>query len=114
MTTSNISRFHNLIYNWTVSGDQARSEFTTNPGLPGWTGSKTEWGVWEAMGADTDAMIARIDLLMLANTMTDAQKASLKAAAAAITNADANLQARRRAQMLLYIVGTSPLFLVDR
>ena len=46
--------------------------------------------------------------------MTDAHKAALKAAAAAITNADGNLQARRRAQMLLYIVGTSPLFLVDR
>ena len=114
MTTSNVTRFHNLIYNWTVTGDQTRSEFTTNPGIPGWAGSRTEWAAWEAMGTDTDAMISRIDLLMLANTMTDAQKASLRAAAAAITNADATLQARRRAQMLLYIVGTSPLFLVDR
>ncbi|WP_326525157.1 DUF1800 domain-containing protein [Sphingomonas sp.] len=114
LTTSNVVRVHNLIYNWTVSGDQTRSEFTTNPGIPGWTGSKTEWGAWEAMGTDTDAMIARIDLLLMANTMTDAQKAALRAAAAAITNADANLQARRRAQMLLYIVGTSPHFLVDR
>lgn len=114
MTTSNITRFHNFVYNWTISGDQARSEFTTNPGLPGWVGSRTEWGAWEAMGTDTDAMIARIDLLMMANTMTDAQKTALRAAAAAITNADAALQARRRAQMLLYIVVTSPLFLVDR
>ncbi|MFD1786905.1 DUF1800 family protein [Sphingomonas floccifaciens] len=114
MTTSNITRLHNFVYNWTVGGDQARSEFTTNPGIPGWSGSKTEWGAWEAMGADTDAMISRIDLLMMANTMTDAQKTSLKAAATAITNTDATLQARRRAQMLLYIVGTSPLFLVDR
>lgn len=114
MTTSNITRFHNFVYNWTVTGDQTRSEFTTNPGIPGWVGSKTEWGAWEAMGTDTDAIIARIDLLLLANTMTDAQKTALKAAAAAITNTDVNLQARRRAQMLLYIVGTSPLFLVDR
>lgn len=114
MTTSNITRFHNFVYNWTISGDQTRSEFTTNPGIPGWVGSKTEWGAWEAMGTDIDAMITRIDLLMMANTMTDAQKLALKAATTAITNADAALQARRRAQMLLYIVGTSPLFLVDR
>lgn len=114
MTTSTITRFHNFVYNWTIAGDQTRSEFTTNPGIPGWVGSKTEWGAWEAMGADTDAMVSRIDLLMMANTMTDAQKVALKAAAMAITNADATLQARRRAQMMLYIVGTSPLFLVDR
>lgn len=114
MTTSNVTRFHNFVYNWTISGDQTRSEFTTNPGIPGWVGSKTEWGAWEALGTDTDAMIARINLLMMANTMTDAQKTALKAAATAITNADATLQARRRAQMMLYIVGTSPLFLVDR
>ncbi len=114
MTTSNVTRFHNFVYNWTITGDQTRSEFTTNPGIPGWTGSKTEWAAWEAFGTDTDSMISRINMLMMANTMTDPQKAALKAAAAAITNTDANLQARRRAQMLLYIVGTSPLFLVDR
>jgi hypothetical protein len=114
MTTSNVLRFHNFVYNWTVAGDQTRSEFTTNPGLMGWSGSRTEWGAWEAFGTDTDGMIARINLLMMANTMTDAQKTALKAAATAITNANAALQARRRAQMMLYIVGTSPQFLVDR
>ena len=114
MTTGNILRFHNFVYNWTVTGDQARGEFTTNPGLAGWTGSKTEWAAWEAFGGDIDAMIARIDLLLTNNTMTAAQKAALKLAAGAIANADPALQARRRAQMLLYIVGTSPLFLVDR
>ncbi len=114
MTTSNIIRFHNFVYNWTVTGDQARGEFTTNPGLAGWTASSTQWGAWEAFGSDTDAMIARIDLLLLSNGMTQPQKDALKAAAAAITNTDPALQARRRAQMLLYIVGTSPAFLVDR
>lgn len=112
MTTANVLRLHNLVYNWTVSGDQARGEFTNNPGLPGWTGSSTQWAAWEAL--DTDAAIDRINLLMLANSMTDQQKAALRAAAAAITNATPSLQARRRAQMMLYIVGTSPLFLVDR
>lgn len=114
MTTSNILRFHNFVYNWTISGDQARGEFTTNPGLAGWTGSSTQWGGWEAFGTDIDGMIARIDLLLLSNAMTQAQKDALKAAATAITNADPVLQARRRAQMMLYIVGTSPAFLVDR
>ena len=114
MTTTNVLRFHNFVYNWTVSGDQARGEFTNNPGLSGWTGSRMDFAAWEALGADTDAMIARIDLLLLSNAMTPAQKAALKAAANAVTNIDPALQARRRAQMLLYIVGTSPLFLVDR
>ena len=114
MTTTNVLRFHNFVYNWTITGDQARGEFTTNPGLAGWTGSKTEWAAWEAFGTDTDGMIARINLVLMANTMTDAQKTALRNAAAAITNADPLLQARRRAQMLLYIVGTSPHFLVER
>ena len=114
MTTTNVLRFHNFVYNWTVTGDQARGEFTTNPGLEGWAISSTQWGAWEALGTDIEAMIARIDLLLLANTMTPAQKTALRDAATAITNADPALQARRRAQMLLYIVGTSPIFLVDR
>ncbi|URW76028.1 DUF1800 domain-containing protein [Sphingomonas donggukensis] len=112
ITTSNVIRLHNLIYNWTVSGDQARSEFTTNPGIPGWTGSSTTWTAWEAL--DTAGMIDRINLLMMANTMSDAQKAALTSAASAITNATPSLQSRRRAQMLLYIVATSPQFQVDR
>jgi uncharacterized protein (DUF1800 family) len=114
ITTTNVLRLHNLAYNWTVSGDQARGEFTTNPSIPGWQGSATDWTSWEAYGADIDGMIARINLLMLANSMTDTQKAALKAAATAITNTNASLQARRRAQMMLYIVATSPQFLVDR
>lgn len=114
ITTSNVVRLHNLIYNWTVSGDQTRSEFTTNPGIAGWTGSSTNWSAWEAFGTDTEKMIDRIDQLMLAGTISTAQRSSLKAAAEAITNADPKLQARRRAQMMIYIVGTSPYFLVDR
>ena len=76
-------------------------------------GSKLEFGAWDAFGSDVDGMIARINLLLANNTLTDAQKAALKAAALAITNADASLQARKRAQMMLYIVATSPMFLVD-
>lgn len=114
VTTTYVVRLHNIAYNWTVSGDQNRSEFQTDPGVVGWSPSRTDWSTWEAFGADLDGMIARIDLLMLANTMTDRQKAALKSAANAITNADPTLQARRRAQMMLYIVATSPAYLVDR
>ena len=46
---------------------------------------------------DINAMIDRINLLMLNNTMTTAQRAALVAAVTPITNADAALQARRRA-----------------
>ena len=59
-------------------------------------------------------MIARIDLLMFANTLTQPQKDALKASAAAITHADPLIQARKRAQMMLYVAASSPLFLVDR
>ncbi|MHA6723394.1 DUF1800 domain-containing protein [Sphingomonas sp. RS2018] len=114
VTTANVIRLHNLLYNWTVTGDQTRSEFTTNPGIPGWTGSSTTWTAWEAFDTDTAGMIDRINLLMMANQMTAAQKTALTSAAAAITNATPSLQARKRAQMLLYIVATSPQFQVDR
>lgn len=113
-STSAMLQWHNFVYDWTIGGDQARSEFTSDPGLPYFTGSKTVWTSWDAFGDDIDGMIARIDLLLLNQTMTAAQKTALKAAATAITNTDATLQARRRAQTMLYVVASSPLFLVDR
>ena len=60
------------------------------------------------------AGLARIDLLLFANTLTQAQKDALKAAATPITNADPLVQARKRAQVMLYAAASSPLFLVDR
>jgi uncharacterized protein (DUF1800 family) len=114
LNTSSVLRFHNFIYDWTVSGDAGRAEFTASSGLPLSSGTQPIWSGWEAFGTDTDGMIARIDLLLFAKAMTDPQKAALKAAATAITNADPLLQARKRAQMMLYIAATSPIFLVDR
>lgn len=114
LTTTNVLRWHNFVYDWTIGGDATRSEFALDSGLP--LASKTQpmWSGWEALGEDTDAMIARIDLLLFARTLTDPQKAALKAAAVAITNADPAVQARRRAQTMLYVAASSPLFLVDR
>ncbi|WP_204278217.1 hypothetical protein, partial [Escherichia coli] len=56
------------------------------------------WATWEAYGTDLDAMVSRIDLTLFANTLNQTQKDALKAAATPITNTDANVQARRRAQ----------------
>jgi uncharacterized protein (DUF1800 family) len=114
LNTSNVLRWHNFVYDWTVSGDATRSEYALDSGLPMSSLTQPLWASWEAYGTDLDAMVARIDLTLFANTMSQAQKDALKAAAAPITNADANIQARRRAQMMLYVAASSPMFLVDR
>jgi uncharacterized protein (DUF1800 family) len=114
LNTSNVMRWHNFVYDWTIGGDATRSEFTLDSGLPNSSLTQPLWSGWEAFGTDLDAMVARIDLLMFANTLTQPQKDALKAAAAAITNADPLIQARKRAQMMLYVAASSPLFLVDR
>jgi hypothetical protein len=59
-------------------------------------------------------MVDRIDLLLFAKGLSKTQRDALKAAGTAITNADPKLQARKRAQMMLYVAATSPMFLVDR
>lgn len=114
LNTSNVLRWHNFVYDWTVSGDATRSEYALDSGLPMSSLTQPLWATWEAYGTDLDAMVARIDLTLFANTLSQAQKDALKAAATPITNADANIQARRRAQMMLYVAASSPMFLVDR
>ncbi len=114
LNTSNVLRWHNFVYDWTIGGDATRSEFTLDSGLPNSSLTQPLWSGWEAFGTDLDAMVARIDLLMFANTLTQPQKDALKAAATAITHADPLIQARKRAQMMLYVAASSPFFLVDR
>lgn len=114
LNTSNVLRWQNFVYDWTVSGDANRSEYALDSGLPMSSLTQPLWATWEAYGSDLDAMVARIDLTMFANTLSQPQKDALKSAAAAITNADANIQARKRAQMMLYVAASSPMFLVDR
>ena len=112
LTTATIMSRHNLVYDWTVSGD-SRGEYAVQATLAGSTGTQPNWAPWEAI-TDPNALIDRINLLMLNNTMTSAQRSSLMAAITAITNTDAAVQARRRAQTALYIVGASPAFQTDR
>lgn len=112
VNTSTVLRWHNFVYDWTVGGDATRAEFSVSSGLPGSSLTQPVWSNWEAL--DVDAMAARIDLLMFANTLTQPQKDTLKAAGNAITHADPATQARKRAQMMLHVAASSPLFLVDR
>ena len=115
LTVSTVLARHNLAYDWFVSGDAAsRSEYTPLASLTGATGTQPDWSAWEAFGTDTSGLIDRINLLMLNNTMSSAQRASLVTAINAVTNADATTQARKRAQVALYIVASSPQFQVDR
>ena len=113
MTTSTVLGRSNLLYDWTVTGD-TRTEYATQTVIPGATGTQVDWTVWSNFGTDTEGLINRIDLVMLNNTMTTAQRNALRVAMLAITNADPATQARKRAQVALYIVGSSPQFQVDR
>lgn len=114
LTTSTITARHNFVYDWTINGATARSEFATQAAIGGATGTQPNWTTWEAFGSDVDGMITKINILMLAGGMTDAQRQALKTAMTAITNSDPTVQARTRAQTALYIVATSPQFQVDR
>jgi hypothetical protein len=114
MTMPTIIARHNLAYDWTIGALTSRAEFAASTTVIGATGSSLDWSTWEALGTDTDAMIDRIDLILMNRTMTAPQKTALKTLATAITNAVPATQARARTQAMLYAVVSSPLFQVDR
>lgn len=111
ITTSTVHARHNFIYDWTVGGDATRGEFKPTLGA---TGTVPNWASWEANGTDDGKTVDRINLVLLNGTMTAAQRQSLLSAMAQIKNTDPALQARKRAQVALYIAASSPLFQVDR
>lgn len=113
MTTATILARHNIAYDWTINGDVARTEFKPQAAIPGTTGTTFPWSDWEALAADQDRLLARLDLVFFNGTMTAAQRNAL-ISAMKINNADAALQARKRAQAALYVVATSSQFQVDR
>lgn len=104
----------NFAYEWTMKGEPNRGDWNYDNGLPNFTGTVPLWGGWEAVAGDVDRLVAVVNLLMLNNSATEAQKQALRSAALSITSTDAQKQARRRAQALLYIAASSPNFLVDR
>jgi uncharacterized protein (DUF1800 family) len=114
MTASAIVNRHNLIYDWTIVGDAGRGEFYPHNGIGTPTGTTPLWASWEALGADDGKILDRVNLVLLNGTMTSAQRQSLLTAMAQIKNSDPKLQTRKRAQMALYVVASSPLFQVDR
>jgi len=115
MDTSMAVARHNVVYNWTISGDGDRSEFQVQPLIPDSVGTTLDWTSWEANGADDDKTLDRINLVLMNGVMTSSQRKALLAAMTPIKIANnPALQARRRAQTALYIVASSPLFQVDR
>ncbi|MGR4864663.1 DUF1800 domain-containing protein [Caulobacter sp. LARHSG274] len=114
MTTSTVIARHNLVWDWTMAGEQTRAEFQPSAFFAGSTGTQLAWADWEALAADPDKLIDRLDLVFLNKTMTSAQRAALSSAITAVKNNDPTVQAHKRAQTALYIVATSPQFQVDR
>jgi len=114
MTTSTVIARHNFVYDWTVGGDATRGEFQKQAAITYSAGTVPNWASWEASGTDDGKTIDRINLVLLNGTMTAAQRQALVTAMAAVKNTDPALQARKRAQVALYIAASSPLFQVDR
>ncbi|WP_158285826.1 DUF1800 family protein [Caulobacter sp. D5] len=114
MTTSTMIARHNLAWDWTMAGEATRTEFKVQSTITGSTAVELPWTEWEALAADEAKMLDRIDLVFLNGTMTSAQRAALSSAMAAVKNTDPAVQARKRAQVALYIVASSPQFQVDR
>ncbi|MBI1682309.1 DUF1800 domain-containing protein [Caulobacter hibisci] len=114
MTTSTIIARHNLAWDWTMGGEQTRTEFQVQSSISGSTGLQTAWTDWDALAADESKLLDRLDLVFLNGTMTSAQRSALSAAMATVKNTDAAAQAHKRAQVALYIVATAPNFQVDR
>jgi len=111
ITTSTVMARHNFVYDWTMAGDATRGEFKPTLGA---LGTVPNWASWEANGTNDGKTIDRINLVLLNGAMTTAQRQALITAMAAVKNNDPVLQARRRAQVALYIAASSPLFQVDR
>jgi uncharacterized protein (DUF1800 family) len=114
MTGASVIARHNFVYDWTVDGDGTRTEFAPQANIAGSTGTFPDWAPWEAFGTDDGKILDRINLLLLNGTMTKDQQQSLLKAMAAIKNSNPSLQTRKRAQMALYVVASSPLFQADR
>ena len=115
MTTATVIARHNLIYDWTVSGDvSSRAEFRPQTSFDSAVGTNPYWAGWEAYGNDVDGQLNRVNLMLLENGLTGAQYAAMRAAMVAITNSNPATQARKRAQVALYLAASSPLFQIDR
>lgn len=111
---------HNFMFYYTVLDDILGTgrDYRANASLGSKTGTKVDWKQWEIVTSkpeeDVDAMITKMNLLLLNDTMTGAQRAAVKTAMMAVKDGKGAALARRRAQTGLYIILTSPQFQVDR
>jgi uncharacterized protein (DUF1800 family) len=111
MTTATIMARHNLIYDWTIAADN-RSEFKPYAFLDGATGTEFAWSDWEDLSVDLQ--LSRVNLLIFENTLTAAQRTAIRTAMMAVTDKSPDVQARKRAQVALYLGASSPFFQTDR
>lgn len=114
MTSSTIIARHNLVWDWTMVGEQVRTEFQPQAVISGSTGTEVAWAEWDALAATESKLLDRIDLVFLNGTMSSSQRGALSSAIAAVKNSDPAVQAHKRALTALYIVLSSPQFQVDR
>jgi len=114
LTTGQIVLRSKLSYAWTINATSPRGEFAVKLNTANASGTSVDWSQWEAFGSDFDAMVSRMDLILLNNTMTDPQRTALRSSWETIVDVDPRLQARKRAAALLYIIFSSPQFQVDR
>ena len=113
LTTATVVARHNFVYDWTITGDaDKRKEFAPLATIAGATGTLPLWAGWETL--DLDAQLDRVNLLLLEYGLTAPQRAAMRAAMLATTDRDPVVQARRRAQVALYVAASSPLFQIDR
>lgn len=114
LTTATIIARHNLVFSWIMTGPTPPAEYAVQTSIPGASGTQPDWSPWEAFGTNVDGILDRVNLLMMNNTMTSAQRAALKTALLACRVDDPKAQTRRQAQAAIYVVATSPMFEVDR
>ena len=114
LTTATIMARHNLVFSWIMTGPTPPAEYAVQTSIAGATGTQPDWSSWEAFGTNVDGILDRVNLLMMNNTMTTAQRAALRTALLACRVDDPKAQTRRQAQAAIYVVATSPMFEVDR
>ena len=78
--------------------------------LPGATGTQPDWSALTALGQNADALVDRLDTLLLNGTMP----ASMHAAVVTAVNAVPQSDPLTRAKTALYLVGSSSFYQVER
>jgi hypothetical protein len=106
------------IYNATTAfarANFANSLFSQNgvsadKSVPGSTGTQFNWAPWQALVADPNALLIKLNTLMFHGTMSDATRAAILTAMQTYPASDSF----DRARTALYLAATSPQYQVER